>query len=128
MIRADVKALVKAGMLPADWVYSVRKRSCTHSWSIDVRATSPRPLYAANPSTYDEVWVKHAETGEMVHGWKDRLTLEAGAVLDTLEDLHRGYNHDGSETQVDYFDVKFYGSVTLDVAAGVERWVPAVKS
>lgn len=65
----------------------------------------------------------HAETGEYVHAWKDKLTREARAVLDTLEELHNGYNHDGSDAMTDYFDVKFYGVPTLDTMPGVPRYV-----
>jgi hypothetical protein len=125
-IRRTIKTLTKGELLPADWRYSVRYRTFAGGCSIDVTATAPRPIYAADPATHDE-WALHAETGEWVHAWRDRLTLEARTVLDTLEDLTRAHNHDGTESQVDYFDVKFYGHVQLELAPGVERYEEATR-
>lgn len=109
LIRRTIKTLAKGGLIPADWSYSVRYRSYAGGCSIDVKATSPRPIYAAEPDTYEHPWATNVETGEQVHAWKDRLTIEARNVLDTLSELHDACNHNGCETQVDYFDVKFYG-------------------
>lgn len=109
LIRRTIKTLTKGGFLPADWTYSCRYRSYSGGCSIDVTAVSPRPIYAAEPDTYGHPWALNIETGEHVHAWKDRLTVEARTVLDTLNELHQACNHDGCETQVDYFDVKFYG-------------------
>lgn len=120
-IRRTIRTLAKGGLLPADWTYSVRYRSFANGRAIDVTAMSPRPIYAADPEPMD--WAKHAETGEYVHAWADRLTLEARAVLDTLQELHDAHNHDGSDIQSDYFDVKFYGVPTLAVCPGVARYV-----
>lgn len=121
-IRRTIKTLAKAGLLPADWSYSVRYRTFAGGCSIDIQATACRPIYAADPAPRG--WVRHAESGEFVVPWKDRLTAEARMVLDTLEDLERAHNHDGSEIQVDYFDVKFYGHAELSVAPGVDRLMP----
>lgn len=109
-VRRTIKTLVKADLLPADWTYSVRKRS--HN-SIDVTATAPRAIWAAEPDTYDHPWAMNAETGKHVHALAERRTVEARMVHDTIKDLLDGHNHNGSETQMDYFDVKFYGNVHL---------------
>ncbi len=118
-IRRHIKTMSKAGVLPADWSYSVRKRSGTHSWAFNVRAVSPRPLCACEPDHYDHPHVRHAETGEMVTAREDRYTIEARAVARALHDLVNGHNHDGSDTLTDYYDVKFYSDVTLTTAPGV---------
>lgn len=113
MIRADIKTLSKAGMLPADWKYSVRYRSFAGGCSIDISARSPRPIYTEDPSRLDVA----------IRGSRDEtLTKEARAVEDALTELHRAYNHDGSETQVDYWDVKFYGVPSIGCLEGVEKW------
>ena len=125
-IRAHVKTMTKAGLLPADWKYSVRYRTASMCCAIDVSAVSPRPLYAADPN--ERGWAKNYETGEFVTGWKDSLTREARAVFDTLSDLREGHNHDGSEIQFDYFDVKFYGSVNLETVNGVPPYVAPVSA
>jgi len=125
-IRRHIRSLVKGGMLPADWTYSVRYRTFSGGCSIDVQATSPRPIYAADPRSQE--WELHAETGEHVHAWIDKYTRQARAVRDALTDLHNGHNHDGSEIQVDYFDVKFYGQVSITTTAGVPEYVAPAES
>jgi hypothetical protein len=117
LIRADIKMLVKAAMLPTDWTYSVRS---THS-SIRITATSPRPTYAADPRQWEPQW--NPESEKWVHAWVDKLTLEARAVHDALNELHHAYNHDGSDIQSDYFDVKYYGTAGLETAPGVAQYV-----
>jgi hypothetical protein len=119
-IRRHIRTMVQAGLLPSDWTYSVRYRRFAGGSSIDVRATSPRPIYAADP--HSDGPVKHAETGAWVTAWVDRLTSEARAVKGTLEDLVNGHNHDGSDTSTDYFDVKFYGDVVLITASDVPKF------
>lgn len=125
-IRRHIKTMVKAGLLPADWSYSVRKRSATHSWAVDVTAMSPRPTLAVDPNEvframHSGDYPVHPETGQVVTYPRDCETVEAAAVYATLKDLVDGHNHDGSDVTTDYFDVKFYGGVTLDTAPGVER-------
>jgi hypothetical protein len=117
-IRHHLRTMAKAGVLPAGWKYSVRT---SHHTAIDITATSPKPLYAADPESLD--WVRHCETGDHVHAWTDRLTAEARTVYDTCEELLAAHNHDGSDTQSDYFDVKFYGHTALRTAEGVARYV-----
>jgi len=41
---------------------------------------------------------------------------EAKAAKMTLERIHNAYNHDGSEIQTDYFDVRYYGHVEFEDA------------
>ncbi|MER5579804.1 hypothetical protein [Streptomyces massasporeus] len=35
-------------------------------------------------------------------------------ILDALEEIHRAYNFDGSDSMVDYFHVNYYGHVEVD--------------
>jgi len=123
-IRRHIKTMTKAGALPADWKYSVRYQSFAGGCAIEVRGESPRSIYAADPRAFRE-HVRHAETGEWVFGWQDRLTLEAQTVLKALHELHDAHNHDGSDVQSDYFDVKFYGTPSVTVADGVPEYVAA---
>lgn len=39
-----------------------------------------------------------------------RYTLGAQRALDDAERLARSFNYDGSDSMVDYFDVRFYGN------------------
>jgi hypothetical protein len=117
-IRKAARTALKDGTLPAGWTVSVRyTHSSLHS-AVDVVATAPGPIYAADPTARDE-WLIHAETGEWVHGRFDSMTLDAQRVETWLTELHRSYNHDGSDTQTDYFDVKFYGTVQVRQAEGL---------
>lgn len=120
-IRRTIKTLAKAELIPSDWTYSVRYRSFAGGCAIDVRGVSPRAIYAADPDAFREHALNH-ETGAWVMGWKDKLTIEARTVLDTLHELLGAHNHDGSEIMVDYFDVKFYGVPEIDTAPGVLRY------
>lgn len=130
-IRASVKTLVKAGTLPADWKYSVRTDRFAGGSAIRVRATSPRPIMVM---TSDEQWeaqvrggdpVRHPETGEWVRHYGESHTVEAAAVYAILKVEQAAYNFDGSETQVDYWDVNYYGEVNLDTAPGVPEALDA---
>lgn len=121
LIRRTIRAAVKAGDLPADWAYSVRFRRRTGGSSIDAYATAPRPIYAADPDRYDHPHVRNAETGEWVTAYADRMTGEARRVEHFLSGLLAAYNFDGSETQVDYWDVKFYGMARVSTADGIDQ-------
>jgi len=140
LIRADIRTMVAAGMLPADWKYSVRYRSFAGGCAIDILAKSPRPvrvmdsgMVAAAPDRARVVMVPlrqddgttsivplRLRAGER-HDIRvcDVTTNEARAVSSALSDLHNAYNHDGSDAMTDYFDVKFYGGATLDTLPGV---------
>lgn len=147
MIRADIKTLTAAGMLPGDWRYSVRYRTYSGGCSIDVTASSPRPIGLMQPGQIStapskarivivpmqrsgvdraraDEWMRlMLRPGEMHEiRWCDSRTDEAAAVEAALSDLLAGYNHDGSDSMVDYFDVKFYGHVSLDTLPGVPQY------
>jgi len=124
-IRRIIKTLVKGGLLPADWRYTVRYRTFAGGAAIDVAAEAPRPIFAAEPDTYDHPWAVHGETGEVVHRRDARYTAEAAAVEATLRELHAAHNHNGNDTMTDYFDTKFYGVPRIDTAAGVPAYDPA---
>lgn len=132
LIRANVRALVKAGKLPTDWKYSVRTDYFAGGSAIRVRATSPRPIMVASAAEQYDMQagkadpIRHPETGHWVRHYGECHTIEAAAVYAVLNAEHNAYNYNGSETQVDYFDVNYYGQVTLDTADGVaEALTPA---
>lgn len=110
-MRTQTKVLVKAGMLPADWTYSVRTRRFAGGTAIDITATSPRPTRAGARDARD--WTLNYETGEWVSPSASKATIEAAAVYKALDEIHNAYQHDGSEIETDYFDVNYYGSVSI---------------
>lgn len=110
LIRSEIKAAVARGELPRG-KYSVRKRRSTHSWAIDVSISdlgipllNPERLAADrdDPNTYRPEY--HCP----------RYTPEATAVRKAVEAICDSFNHDGSDSQTDYFDVRFYGSVDFN--------------
>lgn len=143
LMRRHIKTLVGNGVLPGDWKYSVRYRTFAGGCSIDVTATSPRPIHMMQPERVfggrDGVVIERvpvAPRDRDEHGlwwqnmtvlagdfyeirWCDSITCEAKYVSDLLDDLHGAFNHDGSDSQVDHFDVKFYGRAVLDTVPGV---------
>jgi hypothetical protein len=137
LIRSTIKTMTGAGVLPADWKYSVRYRRFAGGCSIDIDARSPRPIrlmdsgyYAAAPGR--DRYLTLAIEGEMKpciisagQQWHVRAcdvnTAEVTAVYDALNELLRACNHDGSDIMTDYFDVKFYGVPSIGTLPGVPR-------
>lgn len=99
LMRADIKAAVKSGELP-DVKYSVTVENYSGGRSINIRIQD-----------LPDAWVK----GEDHYGYeRDILTPEAKAVQDKVQAIHNAYNYDGSEIQVDYFDVNYYGHAEVE--------------
>lgn len=115
VIRRDVKQAQEEGLLPARWSYSVRSdslsvdvevRDCLDAWrECDGMNCGNVWCAARNDPAY-----AHAATPHQV------LTAEAESAKLTLERIHNAYNHDGSEIQTDYFDVRYYGHVNFESA------------
>jgi hypothetical protein len=132
LIRKDIKTAVREGMLPDRWTYSVRTRRFAGGTAIDIRvkntdAWQQCPGYKIG-TKHDlpgggwtatgcgNVWCKAGGQykDEPSAEYHKVLTEEAQAAKMTLERIHNAYNHDGSEVQVDYFDVNYYGTVDFD--------------
>lgn len=132
-IRADVKTAVAEGLLPRQWRYSVRSRlfaggsaidvqvkSCPDAWQecdgMRVGSRRTLPDGTVTGTGCGNVWCKaggqyrdqpYAETHQV-------LTEDAEVARLTLERIHNAYNHDGSDVTTDYFDVRYYGTVTFE--------------
>lgn len=90
-MREDIKAAKKAGRLPADVKAAVRCSNGTGIgifWEargvLTIEHDDDRHVYLAPNKRYQEI---------------DKV----------LAEIHAAYNHDGSDVQTDYFDVKYYG-------------------
>lgn len=110
LIRQDIKAAVKDGRLPKG-KYSVRTHLYAGGGSIDVNVIGVSiPLF--NPDRIqleiDEPYRSHSEFICPIH------TPEAKGMISTLEAIRDAYNYDGSDSMTDYFDVRYYGSVSID--------------
>ena len=105
LIRKDIKAAVKMGILP-DEKFGVRISRFSGGCSIDVQV---------------KTWAlgAHRVEVEVEAPWGTRteqhLTPVAKSTLDTLNSIMGAYNHDGSDTMTDYFDVKFYGHANFNI-------------
>lgn len=110
-IRADIKAAVVSGTLPAG-TYSVRTRSYSGGGSIDIAvvAVTKPGFVVTNPNP------------------EERYSEELKAVVETLNGFHDAYNYNNSDSQSDYFDVNYYGHVQvhstwLEAAQAAEKSV-----
>lgn len=116
VIRTDVKQAQQEGLLPARWSYSVR----SDSLSIDVEVRDCPDAWRPYDGGADcrNVWCAARNDPQYAHAATPHevLTDEAAAAKMTLERIHNAYNHDGSEIQTDYFDVRYYGRVSFEDA------------
>lgn len=107
-LRADLKTLVKAGKLPRGLKVSVTIERFAGGSSITMLVKAcPFQLQNAD-------WL--ARQGS--HSYNEatrfpRYTVAGKALLNTFERMMGAYNHDGSDSMVDYFDVRFYQHAEL---------------
>ena len=99
-IRADVKAAQQAGDLPAGIKVSVRARNFAGGCAVDLAVTAG---------------IDDAFLYEPQHDQYDRraYTPAARELRDRLEQIREAYNHDGSDSMTDHYDVRYYGSTEL---------------
>ncbi|MDQ6892222.1 MAG: hypothetical protein M3167_06030 [Acidobacteriota bacterium] len=128
--RADVKAALAAGELPKGLKVSIRTSYFSGGSSIDVRIVSA-PFSIMNKKRIEhDVRTPNAPLSDDERPLHSERARE---VLATLEGMLQAYNHDGSEIQSDYFDVRFYGHVNFEheqeraERAAVEALVPAAE-
>lgn len=119
-IRSDVKQAVSEGLLPARWSYSVRSDSL--SIDVEVRDCPDAWRDCDGGQGCHNVWCSARNDPNYAHAAELHrvLTDEAEAAKMTLERIHNAYNHDGSEIQVDYFDVRYYGHVSFETDSGAD--------
>jgi hypothetical protein len=116
LIRRDIKQAVEEGLLPARWAYSVRSDSS--AISVDVRDCADAWRACDGGRDCRNVWCAARNDPAYAHAASahDVLTDEGEAARMTLKRIHGAYNHDGSEVQTDYFDVRYYGGVDFEDA------------
>lgn len=101
-IRADIKAAKKSGHLPADLKASVRTHLYSGGGAIDITLSG---------WTSERVWEMQDDA---IYGRGYGLTAEADRTQRAIEAIRRAYNRDASDSQVDYFEVTYYGSTEWD--------------
>lgn len=136
LMRRDIKQAIDDGLLPAAGKYRVRVDNYAGGRSIDItvqdfpnaweecdgyKAGQPRVAGRGRdlcPQYFCAARVElcgETRPGAEIH---QRLTEEAEAAQLTLERIHSAYNHDGSDSMVDHFDVNYYGQVSFETAGG----------
>lgn len=112
-IRQDIKAAQAAGTLPRNAVFSVKTRSYSGGSSIDVRVVAvPEGFRVTSPAFAS--WKKQFPQRDAPMAWSDCQSDEARAMLATLNEIRGAYNRDNSDSMVDYFETRFYGSTEID--------------
>lgn len=121
VIRADIKQAQDEGLLPRHWSYSVRSDSYSGGQSVDVEVRDCPEAWVECDGGHGcrNVWCAARNDPAYAHAAETHrvLTADAQAARMTLERIHNAYNHDGSEIQVDYFDVRYYGTVQFESAS-----------
>lgn len=111
-IRKTVRQAAKDGLIPTEWKYSVRYRSASMSQAIDIRVEIPADVYNLEQEYYDEHHHPYRTFPQMLVGKYEPLAKML-TTLELLNSVHSGYNYNGSDSMIDYFDVRYYGSVSF---------------
>lgn len=107
-IRADLKAAVASGALPAGSKFSVTKRSYS-SVRVEVTACPGVTIFDRARLERDTLYPHAVPTGAWRHP-------SATAVVEAIEAIAQAYNRDNSDSSTDYFDTRFYLTVAFSAA------------
>lgn len=93
-VRQKIKEAKKAGIIPAEIKVSVR------SDYLAVRVE-------LSGWTQEQIW----QEKETIHGYvRKEWTNEAAQIQQTVEQIRNAYNRECINGQIDYFDVRYYGT------------------
>lgn len=106
LVRKDLKAAQAAGELPADATFNVRIERFSGGQSLRVAVLGMPDTWTYNQPGLEPDYANYVPA----HGGQ---TDEATAAVRKIEGLVFAYNYDGSDSQSDYFNVRFYSSVTI---------------
>lgn len=113
--RVDVKHAQKQGTLPKGLKLSVKSKYYSGGSSINVAIKAAPGLVLLNPE-----WIRNQiEDPHTYHPNVSRYTPEAFALRESLTKMLNAYNFDNSDSQSDYFHVKFYEHI--DFAGELEK-------
>ena len=106
LVRADIKAAIKAGVL-APVKVSVRIQRGTMSRSLDVYVTEAPEWMLI----WDRAYVRHAVETNFAPYRGRRYSASAHATIKRLQAMVNAYNRNDSDIMVDYYNVDFYSTV-----------------
>ncbi len=115
MMRQEIKNSINAGTIPKGTKVSVRIERYSMGQSIDINLTE-------FPIQFLNIWrVKFLQDHPHIclsdipesHPAREMYTPIASKTLAELKRIHSLWNHDGSDSMTDYFDVNYYGDATF---------------
>lgn len=117
-IRADVKAAIAAGDLPGTpRNYSVRSETYSMGQAVRLKVVGLDELWEdcngvqrGSGAACGNYWCTHEGDGSQRH---QVLTAEGERVFALLREMHAAYNHDGSDSMTDHYDVLYGGHVEM---------------
>lgn len=109
LVRADIKAAIAAGLLPAGLKTSVRIDRYSMGQSLNVKITACPGVVVASVARvrFD---LEHPRDFTRL----PLLSAEATRIVETIRAIVAAYNYDRSDAMYDHFDVSFYGSVDFE--------------
>lgn len=125
LMRAEIKAQIKAGNLPGiARNYSVRIDNYSMGRSINISTKDLEGLTQNCPGYDVGTATRYADgtfSARACHHWTcergrtDTLVLneEGQRVHKILKEIHGLWNYDASNSQIDYFNVNYYGGVKV---------------
>lgn len=113
-VRADIKAAIKAGKLPAFKV-SVRTDYYSMGCSLDVvvKAVPAGYLVANAAHVAWEMENPHSYFGAAPEAARSNINAQAAKDLATLDAIVRAYHRDDSDMMTDYYSVNFAKRVSF---------------
>lgn len=113
LVRADLKAaMAKGGSIPAGSKFKVRIQRYSGGQSLSVTIMSITGVKFVNAARA-RFEIENPHTYYNNHDLRVH-TNEAEAVSATVAAIVSAYNHDGSDTMTDHFDVNFYAHIDFD--------------
>lgn len=109
-IRVDLKAAFPGV------TFWVRTNKFSMGQSIDVYVDYPGVVRCPECQGQRTSWTYEGQHGQLCQTcatWAGGIHPDANAMADKVKQIHGAYNHDGSDTMTDYFDVKYYGTVHI---------------
>lgn len=131
LVRADIKAAIAAGTLPAGIKCGVRIERYSMGRSLHL-SVSACPIMVVNPAYVR--WQRdnpHAGMFEVPPDARDRFSPEGRHVIDTLEGIVEAYNRRVTSDQPDdYSNVSFYTNIAfaLDLREEQSKTILALQS
>lgn len=105
-VREDIKAL--------KLVKGIKVSVRSDYNSIDIRVTglpSDFPVMSEKAASWRK---QFGDRADYPFAWVEARSDELRALLDSLKAIHGAYNRDNSDSSVDYFDTRYYGTADLD--------------